>query len=369
MRRWAIVLVLFLSVAGALAFFLRRGEGDGTGERAEAPASDAGARAPLDEQEVHELFTLEAIEGGYRYDPVACLLLRPDMIRTWQWPEHPEGRLTLRTNNLGFREDRPTDLKKRGLRILVSGDSHTAGLVENEDSFANLLEARLREQPGRAACEVLNAGVPHTGPYCYLGVLRKYLWLEPDVFIAVLFTGNDFWDELKVRTYLEQRTMPPEGDVQYLARVQGAHRRWPGPVSQGLNQAYRWKHFREEPDRALEAAVATYREIQQLCSDSGIEFLAVVLPTKMDADAGDDADVLEAARLALGLDETDMGINRSLGERFVRGLERAGIRCLDPLPHMRASSTVLYWRRDYHLGLNGHALLARLLEDELRKLP
>ena len=94
-------------------------------------------------------------------------------------------------------EAEPTEVAKRGLRILVAGDSHTQGAVGVAETFPNLLEACLRAA-GRADCEVLNAGVAFTGPRCYLERLRHYLFLEPDVFVAALFTGNDFWDDLRL---------------------------------------------------------------------------------------------------------------------------------------------------------------------------
>ena len=36
---------------------------------------------------------------------------------------------------------------------------------------------------------------------------------------------------------------------------------------------------------------------------------------------------------------------------------------------MRATDTPLFWRRDYHLNVAGHALVAELLRDELAPLP
>lgn len=313
-----------------------------------------------------DLFDLERIGDRFSYDPVAILLPRPDTVRTWRWDEHPRGHVVLRTNNLGFREDLPTEIAKRGIRILVAGDSHTAGVVDNAESFANVLEARLQEGASAPVIEVLNAGVAYTGPYCYLGVLRRYLFLKPDVFVAVLFTGNDFWDDLKVRYHLDGWS-PPVGDAAYVSRIREAAERWPGPVSQGFNQAYRWKNFPDEAELSLDAVVHSYLAMQELCERNGIDFLAVVLPTKMDVDGDDDLATRESVRDALGLGVEETRMNRRLGERFIDALQASGVRWLDPTRAMLASPTFLYWRRDYHLNLDGHALLAELLEGDLRR--
>src|SRR5262249_42211098 len=155
------------------------------------------------------------------YDPVATIMLRPDRTQSFDWPEHPAGRVTFRTNNLGFREDRPTTLAKYGPRILVLGDSHTEGLVNNDENVAHVLRRLLdadadarSASPGAAGAadaanaagatsstgpvryEVLNAGVGGTGPHEYLGQLTKHIDLRPDLVIAVIYTGNDFSNAL-----------------------------------------------------------------------------------------------------------------------------------------------------------------------------
>jgi hypothetical protein len=317
--------------------------------------------ADLDEEGVNLVLELKRIGGDYRYDPLAYLQMTPEREQDEAWPEHPSGRIHFRTNNLGFRRAEPTLAEKRGLRILVAGDSQVAGPVHDEETFTHLLEARLRAQPGRESLEVINAGVPYTGPYCYLGVLRKHLALAPDVFIAVFYTGNDLWDDLKVRCYLDgtPRTWP---DGEYRRRVTEATGRAPAPMQQGMNQAMRWKTFPAEAESALAMVIDSFTRMQALCAEHGIRFLALVLPTKMDVEPEDDAATQADALETLGLSASEAGINRVLGRRFAMAMEAAGIRCLDPLEDMRKARHPLYWRQDYHLGPAGHALLAELLE-------
>lgn len=322
-------------------------------------------RHAIDLRAAGEIFDLERIGDEYAYDPVALLVCRAGREQDWPWPEAPRGAFTLRTNELGLHEDGPTLAAEHGTRILVCGDSHTAGVVDNSDSFANRLEARLRALPGHATLEVLNAGVAYTGPYCYRGMLEKRLDLQPRVCVAVLFTGNDFWDDLKIRYALDGWT-PPRCNEEYLARLVAASARWRGPVSQGFNQAYRFEHFPWERERALAAVIESFLAMRDRCAQLGIQFLAVVLPTKMDVEPEDDAGVQTAVRTELGLTPEAAAVNRELGRSFAESMARAGVRCLDPLEALRRAPHPLYWRQDYHLGRAGHELLSELLFEELR---
>src|SRR5262245_29536192 len=155
---------------------------------------------------------LERPTNRMMYDPVATIVLRPDRNQSFDWPEHPAGRVTFRTNNLGFREDRATQLAKSGPRLLVLGDSHTEGQVNNDENLAHGLERLLQAQPPECAdgdsgaqdaprFEVLNAAVGGTGPHEYLGQLRKHLDLRPDVVIVVLYAGNDFSNALMMSDF------------------------------------------------------------------------------------------------------------------------------------------------------------------------
>lgn len=318
----------------------------------------------IDARRAVYVFDLGRIGDRFRYDPVSLLAFRPGLEEYWDWPEHPEGGFTICTNERGFREDGPTALVKSGTRILVAGDSHTAGLVGNDETFCSVLEARLRAVRNEPGLEVLDAGVAFTGPTCYLGTLRKNLELAPDVFVAVVFTGNDFWDDLKIR-YVLDGWSPPAGDEDYRARLAPVAERWSGPLGQGYNQLYRWAHFPWEPERALECVEGALREASALCAREGIAFLVAVLPTKMDVEPEDDAETQLAVAGALGLGPSELEANQRLGARLIERLRAAGVACVDLLGPLREGEHPLYWRTDYHLGLAGHALVARVLEDAL----
>lgn len=303
-------------------------------------------------------------QKGFLFDPVAYLVKAPNLRATWDWPEYPSGEFVVVTNERGFREDQPTPQEFPGPRILVSGDSHTDGTVENRSSFANLAEERLREELHQEV-DVINAGVGSTSPSCYLGMLKKCLELRPDVFVAVLHAGNDFQDEIGL-AHLLGRRQAPSNPPEYLARAKAVAEGFLG-FYQCLNQAYRFRTFPGEAEAATALVIEQVLAIEELCRQQNITFLLVLLPTKLDVEDDDRETWLKAYR-ELGLDERDAPLGLELGRRVLAAAREHGIECLDPTDAMRAASAPLYWRKDYHLGLEGHALLGTLLAERLEAI-
>ena len=300
----------------------------------------------------------------FRFDPIALLVRAPASRVEWTWGEHPDGTIQQWTNNLGFAENAATNKEKRGLRILVAGDSHTAGVVHPEETFANVLE-RLLGGP-EAGFEVLAAGVRNTGPRCYLGMLRRQLYLEPDVFVAALFSGNDFADDLRLFWHLHAAGMPTASS-EYWPLMEKAMAIDAAPISQGLNQVFRFKNFPDDRERALELVVDSYERMNALCAAQGILFQALVIPSKNDVDLTDGRDPIERCIAALELSPAQAGSNRELAERFVAAMRAREIPCLDLTPAMTSANTPYFWRRDHHLNVAGNELAARLLFEALEK--
>ena len=138
----------------------------------------------------------------YQADTIAGHFHVPVASREFDWPEHPEGKIEMRTNNIGCRNDQDTEIKKHNnvKRIIITGDSHTDGVLNNSESVAAHLKEIFSKNYPDLEFEVLNAGNGYYGPQNYLGVLKKFLPYQPDAFIVIVYTGNDFLDGLRIET-------------------------------------------------------------------------------------------------------------------------------------------------------------------------
>ena len=302
-----------------------------------------------------------ALQQGTRklFDPVALLVNRPDFVALVPWPEHPLGAIRFATNNRGFREDEPTEVSSEAYRILVLGDSHTEGAVNNDESYPNVLELQLNKRSERPV-EVINAGVGGTGPYEMEGMLVSQLELEPDLVIATLFTGNDFWNALMISDFYtkrRQRSRTPE----YGGMIVKARDSWPVVFAQGFNQAFLFDYDPQSARVALDVTVERFAVMNDLCAREGIGFLAMILPTKVDVDGDDDAATINGVLDALALSRQDYSINAQLAHRFGEALAERGIRCVDLTPRLAAFDEPFYWHADHHLNVAGHALVAHTL--------
>lgn len=109
--------------------------------------------------------------------------------------------VSARVNNQALREDADTAFEKPVpvQRILVVGDSQTAGeYVENDETYANLLEELLNLASDSEQYEVLNAGVPA------YSIVQDWLWYRqfgelyaPDLTIVGIYVGNDIYEMIQ----------------------------------------------------------------------------------------------------------------------------------------------------------------------------
>jgi len=300
----------------------------------------------------------------YRLDEIAGHIHHPDYRRWHDWPEHHDGGFEMATNNLGFREDGPTAVEKPGgvVRILVTGDSHTDGVVANSESFANQLEDLMNaRQEGGAEFEIINGGHGHYGPHNYLGILRRHLDLELDHFVVVLFVGNDLLDAVADAWFRKEFELPDRPDW-YIDRLEKAQALSGAAVAQGLNQAYLFRTLPEVASLSLEITEDQFRQISALCDEHGIGFYTVLLPAKINLEPEIDAETTEAVDV-LGLSAADLNLNQELASALAESLESFGIQVLDLQPGFGATSEVLYWKSDHHLNVEGHRLAAELFAE------
>ena len=303
--------------------------------------------------------------GNYQRDPVTGHARSPNWSKTYDWPEHPRGKIEFRTNNLGLREDSDTAVPKPpGVRrILVTGDSHTEGSVYNSESWANRLEALLEEQaPPGVRYEVLNAASGHFAAQHYLAVFEKFERLHPDAFVIGLYTGNDFLEAIAFAERQGELETPkrPEG-YEAIERFKERDGSLYQAIGQAVNQIHFFHAFPALEQTALELTERAFREIQDRARAAGVEFVVVLLPTKLDVEWETDAERNEAMKAGLGLGAADLAVNRDLALALEHWLDAEGIPWVDVIDAMQAGTTEYYWMQDYHLNVAGHELVAREL--------
>jgi lysophospholipase L1-like esterase len=302
----------------------------------------------------------------YIYDDTAGHLHKPNAKRVYHWPEHKKGKIIMQTNNMGFREDIDTKIEKPpGItRILVTGDSHIDGVVYNMESFPNQLESLLNNRGKNPRFECINGAVGHYGPQNYSGFLKRFLHLKPDIFILVLYTGNDFINTLFIEEF-NGGFQTPQRPPGYYEKMEAANKILNNSFPQSLNQILLFKTFPELVDKAMEITKTHLDIINQLCKENGIQFLVALLPTKVDIEMHMDLDRIKAANEILQFSEKDFGINRQLTESLISWLIKKKINYIDLYSPMKKKLRKLFWQKDHHLNNRGHKVIARIISHYL----
>lgn len=275
-----------------------------------------------------------------------------------------------RLNSGGFNDREPAPRPAPGVfRIAALGDSMVFGVVPYRHNFLTLLEERLVHE-GRPV-EILNLGIPGTGPEHHPGLLlREVLALEPDAVLQFVYVGNDFTEELP--TSPGRASLFTVGLLRFLSRQlprmelrvyhPGPHYRDERPTFEEdtyLELANRHAAVFDPawPEFALrrERLVAAVRRTAALCRSRGVELAVVLQPAELQVDA-ELRGRLSALRPGRELDPERP--NRELA----RALAEAGVPFLDLLPELiAAGAEPLYKPRDSHWNLAGNRLAAERL--------
>src|SRR6185436_4849719 len=96
-------------------------------------------------------------------------------------------------------------------------------------------------------------------------------------------------------------------------------------LTQGLNQILYFPENPDQADLALRAAVAATGEIQEICREHGIDWLAAYLPSAFDFPSEDWRPLRKQAQELLELDDADFEIANRLGDRLLASLRERGI--------------------------------------------
>ena len=301
----------------------------------------------------------------------------PNTDRVFSFLGHPLGRVHFRTNNLGLRRDADTQAAKAPgvFRILVLGDSHTDGYVDNSENFTALLEANLNSHLANAGgnFEVLNAGVISYSP------VQELLWyeihgtrLEPNLVLAVFYVGNDvveLLDPRKPSIDTGGEVLPPRGLqsaseaelsdglrlgilARYLVQAGPIAEPWrrlglPGHLAeaggypidtlaqvlhicrgcywQGLLQAANARHNPRILEASISRAGASLIRLDGEVRSNGGRLAVALLPTRSQVEPTRERDKMLTVASLLGLSETDIAFNDKVGPAVLDQLTAAGI--------------------------------------------
>jgi lysophospholipase L1-like esterase len=292
----------------------------------------------------------------YILDPIVGHIHKSNAKRYYVWPEHKDGHIILKTNNFGFRRDTDTLTDKHDkIRILVTGDSQVDGVINNSESCCSILENLLNKAVHCRHYEVINSGVGYYCPHNYLGVIKKYLYLAPDIFIVTLYGGNDFIETCALMGC--QRS----NDHEYYAKLKKVRSFNPGGLGQGLNQLYYFKFYPKSLEISLKAVMDDFHSINEICDSHNIILIVLLLPSKIDIEWPTDDLRLNKCKELLNLTDAALQINTKLLDALSVRLDNNKINYLNLYDYLKGKDRKLFWNEDYHLNDYGHQIVAETL--------
>lgn len=332
----------------------------------------------------------------FRYDAELGIIHRNNIEFKFRSQEIPGGYVRIATNNLGFRENDATVREKESdFRVIVFGDSHTDGVANNEDTFPNIAEERLRSQ--NLDVEVINAGVMTYSPYQQLLSFEKFLDLDPDIAVFTFYSGNDYFDLLaKGKPHLSEDVngdivrnppapKPQESFIQTLSKrsaiigacanlfkkraenekkhepIQRAVNIDAGMVWQSMQQGYALPGRFEETSRLNEFVV---KEIQEIGQRNSIDIIFITLPTSYQIQSQEAQQKFADIEEILGTDA-----NKKIDDRVLADVTRlAGeykVALVDPTSALTKAAKPVYWQFDQHLNLEGCRIVGESLAEEI----
>jgi hypothetical protein len=292
------------------------------------------------------------------------------------------GPIQVGINEDGFRDDAWSADKPAGAyRIAVLGDSIVAALqVDHAQVFTSLVQQRLDAErlPGRSV-EVLNAGVDGYGTAQELQVLRDHLArFAPDLVLLSMYLGNDITDNYTETVlsshYLQRRCGRPYvalrgGRLIPLGEPGDWKPRSPNLLDRALRVSTLFDNFAPLPpeEAELRSVDIFLREPHAALVEAWTLTQALVLEVRREADA-------QGARFAVLVMPSRVEAGQQVHPYFSSAhnvdapirrlrvfLESQRIAYLDLQRPMRArvdAGERLYFERDTHFDVRGHAALA-----------
>ncbi len=300
-----------------------------------------------------------------QYDPYSFYWGKAGFRYSMPGRTHPDGDYLMVNNSLGFRRETELSQVKPDLRVIVTGDSHTEGVVPMHEHLTEVAEAILRRDRPERSVEVINAGVGGYMLYNYSGVARKFEGLTPDVFVVVVYGGNDF--SSSVGTYRFFHRLPVSAHVpkEFRAEWKRLSKESTQLFAQSLNQVIRLHCQPQELALAKEAISEFVQDTRGICEQAGSKFVLMYLPSLFEVQPHLDEEGIRTALENLGWNYEELTETSDLANSMLQEAESLGVPCIDLRDAFRAASEPLYWDFDHHINTAGHALAAKQLSQLL----
>ncbi|MEM9379539.1 MAG: hypothetical protein AAGB93_06260 [Planctomycetota bacterium] len=298
----------------------------------------------------------------YEYAAELCIRPRPSVRMSLPLPDDSADSYEYSTNALAMHRDVEPSAAGVDVRVLVTGASNVQGVCSNGDAATGILETRLAGRRGGATVEVLNAACGAYNFFNYVAVLERFAYLQPDVFVVIAYTGNDFFGSVRMWRLFGGYGAPDddvvvdprrllEDDDPFVRALAGLE---VGQIAAMMNNSSSEQH-------ALCASCSATLEIARICHERGIEPLFAVLPSPLTGQPGAMADARARVESLLDLPEGAIDLADRIGDRWLEFLEDRGLRHCDLRPSIRAADERLYFERDGHLNLAGQRVVAETL--------
>jgi lysophospholipase L1-like esterase len=319
-----------------------------------------------------------SFQGLFEDDPATGFRLKPHARIHFKTADFESD---IAINGLGVRDDeeigpKPPDER----RILILGDSLVLAVqVPFDQTFGELLEARLNAESSGPRYRVVNAGVQGYGPVEEALFFRRIAaTVQPDLVIVSVFVGNDAEEALASRGRLEGSAMRLRDST--LTRLRRMLRRsmvWQILRLRIVSAGERFSTFaRPEPPlqsyaaqpspRIAEGLALTKQRIETIVADGrslGARSAIVLMPARFQVDDGDYGRLREIVRQAGGELVRDAAT-----ERFDDVLAGLPASRLDMLPKLRRAlpGPDLFYQTTVHLTPRGHRVVADALMEFIR---
>jgi hypothetical protein len=187
------------------------------------------------------------------------------------------------------------------------------------------------------------------------------------VVVFVLYGGNDFLGVMVLERYFHRRGAPHSRSLseEHLARI-GESATY--AISQEIGQVLYFLANPEDEVVAVDTTTAIAAEVLARCSSMGAKLLCVYLPPPGAGQPDPGLAYLAPALERYELTSEQLGISDRLADSWLGSLQERGIQAVDLRPTFLAAHTPCYWRRDLHLDVDGHRLVAGVLSPVVLRL-